>query len=124
MTPHAKPEALVIHWRELADTLRAEGCDQVAATRERCASELETALHTQEKEVLSIERAANESGYNAEYLRRLVRNNPELNAGRTGKPLIRRCDLPRKTVKSLVRRSPQLYDARADAQSLMSPPGS
>jgi hypothetical protein len=81
--------------------------------------ELESALHAEEMEVLSINRAANESGYNAEYLRRLLRNNPELNVGRRGKPLIRRCDLPRKTAKSLVRQIPELYDARADAQSLM-----
>lgn len=119
VTPHAKTATLVFYWRELADTLRAEGCDQVAATRDRCATELETALHTEEQEVLSIDMAAKESGYNAEYLRRLLRSNPALNAGRPGKPLIRRCDLPRKATKSLVRRLPELYDARADAQSLM-----
>jgi hypothetical protein len=91
----------------------------VAAARERCAAELEYALHAQEKEVLTIDRAAQESGYNAESLRRLLRSNPTLNAGRPGKPLMRRGDLPHKATKRVVPRNPQQYDARADAQSLL-----
>lgn len=113
------PSALVVKWRELAEVLRGEGCLEMAAARERCASELETTLHKQDNETLSIQQAANESGYSAEYLRRVLRDTPTLNAGRAGKPLIRRRDLPRKPTKALVGSGPMAYDAHADAQSLV-----
>jgi hypothetical protein len=121
-TTKLEPAALIIKWRELAEVLKAEGCPEVAAARERCATELETVLHAQQSEALSIDQAAVESGYNADYLRRLLRTTPALNAGRAGKPLILRRDVPRKA-KSLVRGIAELYDASADAQSLMSRQG-
>lgn len=117
------PTALVVEWRELAEILRAEGCIDVAAARERCATELETALHKQDAETLSVPQAAIESGYNEDYLRRLLRNTPALNAGRPGKPLIMRRDLPRKAPPTLVGKRLRKYDLNADAQSLMSQQG-
>jgi AraC-like DNA-binding protein len=113
------PDSLIVQWRELAEILRAEGCPEVAAARERCANELETVLHTTKNEPLSINQAAQESGYSAEYLRRLLRETPALNIGRVGKPLIRRRDLPRKATTTLVGRTPKRYDVAADAQSLV-----
>ncbi len=117
------PADLIVEWRELAEILRAEGCLEVAAARVRCAAELETALHTEGNEALPVAQAASESGYSAEYLRRVLRESPALNAGRRGKPLIRRRDLPRKAAASLVGRGPKAYDVRADAQSLVSRQG-
>jgi hypothetical protein len=96
---------------------------EIAAARERCASELELCLHNIDSQALSVEQAAQESGYNADYLRRWLRDNPALNAGRLGKPLILRRDLPRKATKSLVGNRPVMYDAVADARSLMSRQG-
>jgi hypothetical protein len=84
------PAGLIVQWRELAEMLRAEGCPEVAAARERCASELETSLRKCDNEALSVNQAASESGYSAEYLRRVLRYTPALNAGRAGKPLILR----------------------------------
>jgi hypothetical protein len=115
------PPALVIRWRELADILRAEGCIEVAAARERCATELENCLDSLNGEKLSITFAARESGYSEESLRRMLRENPSLNVGRKGKPLIRRADLPRKAVAG---RNGGQYDPVADARSLMSRQGS
>jgi hypothetical protein len=103
--------------------LRAEGCSEVASARERCASELETSLHKHDNEALSVSQAASESGYSAEYLRRLLRDTPALNAGRAGKPLILRRDLPRKPAAALVHTGPKPYDVSADAQSLVSRQG-
>lgn len=120
---NSTPAALIVQWRELAEILRAEGCPEVAAARERCASELETSLHKHDTEALSVKQAASESGYSAEYLRRLLRDMPALNAGRAGKPLILRRDLPRKPVVPLVGSGPEPYDVRADAQSLVSRQG-
>jgi hypothetical protein len=117
------PAALIVQWRELAEMLRAEGCPEVAAARERCASELETSLHKCDNEALSVNQAASESGYSAEYLRRLLRDTPALNAGRAGKPLILRRHLPRKAAGTLVGSGPKPYDVSADAQSLVSRQG-
>jgi hypothetical protein len=94
----------------------------VAAARERCATELEAVLHTHDSQALSMDTAADESGYSAEHLRRLLRDTPALNAGRAGKPLIHRRDLPRKAIK-VVRSGPMMYDVTADAQSLVSRQG-
>lgn len=113
------PAALIVRWRELAETLKAEGCTEVAAARERCATELETCLHTIDSTALSVEQAAMESGYNADYLRRLLRDNPALNAGRKGKPAILRRDLPRKPARQLVGNRRRPYDIDADARSPM-----
>jgi hypothetical protein len=116
------PAALIVQWRELAHILKAEGCSDVAAARERCATELETCLHKHDSQALSVEQAAEESGYNADYLRRMLRVKPALNAGRRGKPLILRSNLPRRT-NALVGTGTELYDPHADAQSLMSRQG-
>jgi hypothetical protein len=113
------PSALIVQWRELAEILKAEGCSEVAAARERCATELETCLHTLDSQALSVERAAMESGYNADYLRRLLRDKPALNAGRKGKPAILRRDLPRKPTRQLVGSKRRPYDIDADARSPM-----
>lgn len=115
-----EPGSLVVEWRRVAEILRAEGCFEVAATRERSANELEALLHTQQNELLSITDAAQESGYSAEYLRRLLRKTPALNAGKAGKPLIRRAELPRKAM-SLVGNGRDVYDVCADAQNLLKP---
>lgn len=117
------PSALIVQWRELAEILRAEGCSEIAAARERCASELETSLHEHDSEALSVGQAASESGYSAEYLRRVLRDTPALNAGRPGKPLILRRDLPRRAAATLVGSGPKPYDVGADAQSLVSRQG-
>jgi hypothetical protein len=110
--------ALVLQWRTLADILKAEGCLDVASARERCAAELETCLHIIDSQALSVEQAAGESGYSAEHLRRLLRDKPALNAGRRGKPLIRRSDLPRKATIKVVESGPLMYDVDADARFL------
>jgi len=119
----SSPAALIVEWRELAEMLRREGCPEVAAARERCASELEDSLHKHDNEALSVNQAASESGYSAEYLRRVLRESPALNAGRAGKPLIRRRNLPRKAAATLVGSGPKPYDVSADAQSLVSRQG-
>jgi hypothetical protein len=112
------PTALIVQWRERAQVLHAEGCSGVAAARERCANELEALLHTIDTEALSIDQAADEGGYSAEHLRRLLRKAPALNAGRAGKPLILRRNVPRKA-KSLGKKTAVMYDPVADAQSLV-----
>jgi hypothetical protein len=93
----------------------AEGA---ARALEEAAAELEAAQREEDNEILSAGDAARLSGYSEEQIRRILRQQPDLNCGRTGKPAIRRRDLPRKP-KRLARALTGSYDAVADAQSLM-----
>jgi hypothetical protein len=111
---------LVARWMERGALLRDEGCSEIAAARERCAAELEACVRQLNDEALSPAQGARESGYSEEHLRRLLRQHPELNCGRSGKPSIRRRDLPRKPLACAATRK---YDAVADARSLMSRQG-
>jgi hypothetical protein len=107
-------------WRERAAELRRYGADAQACTLEHAAAELEAVEREHEGKLLSIEEAAQESGYSEEHLRRLVREGAVPNAGRRGKPLIRLKDLPRKP-PMLTKAGTQIaYDPIADARSLSS----
>jgi hypothetical protein len=66
------------------------------------AEEFENALRQQTMEVLTLAEAAAEGGYSTEHLGRLLRKNPELNAGRKGAPRILRRDVPRKPDASAI----------------------
>jgi len=109
-------------WRGLALEFRQFAALGAAAAFERAAEELEAALRRQDDDVLSASDAAQASGYSVEQIRRILRQQPHLNCGRSGKPAIRRGDLPRKP-RVLARRGADAYDAIADAQSLMSRQG-
>ena len=85
-------------WRERAETLRPFAAPAAQAF-EDAASELDEAINTYELEALNLRQAADESGYCADYLGRLVKAGEIPNAGRKGAPRIRRKDLPRKALK-------------------------
>lgn len=83
-------------WRERAGELRpyARGA---AAAFHRAARELEQAIAMHADELIPVEAAADESGYSAANLRRLVREDVIPNrSGKPGEILLRRGDLPRK----------------------------
>src|SRR5687768_10645124 len=88
--------ALADRWLADATTARRYGAENVAVTLERAAADLRDALQVAECELLTLTAAAAESGYSADYLGDLLRQRPELNAGRPHAPRIRRADLPRK----------------------------
>jgi excisionase family DNA binding protein len=91
--------SLVTRWRNDATTLRRHGALHQAAVLEGCADELEQKLQGVRDELLTVEEAAVESGYNAESLRRMVRSGKlpsERNIGQRTHIRIRRRDLPRK----------------------------
>ena len=110
-------------WRaRAADLRRWAAADGAARALEAAAEDVEEIVRRLDDEVLSMKDAALESGYSEEHIRRTLRQQPDLNAGRRGKPSIRRSDLPRKA-RSLARRNAAAYDPAADAQSLMSRQG-
>ena len=113
--------ALSTTWRARASELRTwAAADGPARALEQCAEQLDRALQITESEVLTIGQAALESGYSTEQLRRLIRQGRLPNSGRSGSPRLRRADLPRRTQSRIVGRNAALYDAAADARSLLS----
>ena len=86
-------------WRERAKGL-VRYSQPAGNAYEDAADELEKALRRQEDEVLNLTQAADESGYTADYLGRLVKAGEISNAGRPGAPKIRRGDLPKKVIRT------------------------
>jgi hypothetical protein len=89
------PSVLVARWRSRAEELRPFA-PAAAAAFEMAAAELEGYDLERAAEVLTLERAAEVSGYSADHLARLIRRGQIPNAGRPRAPRIRRSDLPRK----------------------------
>ena len=83
-------------WRRRAETLRRYGGDASAAALEACAAELDSVVDRQDHAILTLTEAAEQSGYSASHLGRLVREGAVPNAGRPGAPRIALKDLPLK----------------------------
>lgn len=99
--PESAPTAPVIatlpmSWRAHAAELRRYGAELQAHVLEAVADELEDALQGEADALLTLEQAAEESGYSADHLGREVREGRIPNAGRRHAPRLRRGDLPRK----------------------------
>lgn len=109
-------ENFVTRWRALRDVLArleahvsgAKVCDEVLA-------DVEALLTSEDEALLSLQEAAERSGYSTDHLRRLQRQG-RLPARRDGRRLFFRAgDLPRKPVRFDTK--PILgYDPRADAR--------
>ena len=87
---------LTDEWRSLAEQQRRLGAEPQARTLEYCADALGSVLRANDDERLSLQQAADESGYTVDHLGRLIREGRIPNAGRKARPLIRRSDLPSK----------------------------
>ena len=87
---------LAEQWRDEAAVLRRCGSERTATLCETHATQMMAAFGSYLFEPLSIEAAAEESGYSASRLYRLVESGALENAGRPGAPRIRRAHLPRK----------------------------
>lgn len=94
------PELLPTVWRDRAKSLRELALEAVARAYERAAHDLEEALANDEGELMTLQEAAEASGYSADHLGRMVRNGTIQNAGRHGAPRIRVGDLPRKVARA------------------------
>jgi hypothetical protein len=80
-------------------------------TLEYVATELEQAMRELSGVSLTLQEAARESGYSADHLRHLVATGTIPNAGRRGRPRVRRGDVPTRPGNP----HPPAYDAAADA---------
>ena len=83
-------------------------------------TELDGLAHDTANELLSLKRAALESGYSVDHLGRLVREGRLRNAGRPNSPRICRGDLPAKVRHAVASSAERSYDPDTDARSLVS----
>lgn len=111
MTPDALPAA----WRDRASKLEAYAPPAAEAFR-AAARELEEVLEARAEELLTLDEAAEESGYSKRRLRELVSEGTIPNAGRKHAPRLRRSDLPRKPGAG--RSDSGGYDPAGDAAEL------
>lgn len=87
---------LADHWEAIGDCLSEYGPDESAECLENAARDLREAVRRGMNEPLTLQEAAEESGYSRDRLGTLVRDGKLPNAGEPGSPRIRRRDLPRK----------------------------
>jgi hypothetical protein len=90
------PKDLPDRWREMAEEQREFGAEAQARTLEWSAANLEVAWREWELEELTLQEAAEESGYSEDHLGRLIRDGSIPNAGQPYAPRILRRDLPKK----------------------------
>ena len=90
--------------RAFTTSLRAEGAQYrhrgqstLADLLESVANDHEQALNGWNEEELTLQQAAEESGFSSSSLQQRVASGKILNAGQQGSPRIRRCDLPSKS---------------------------
>ena len=83
-------------WRARAETLRRYGAPHQAETLEACAGELEEMGYGDDDAILSLQEAAEWSGYSPSRLRALIRDQRLENVSENSRIKLRRGDLPRK----------------------------
>lgn len=80
------PADLPGQWRTLAKELRHFGAEPQARALESCADELTAVLRSTAEELLTLRRAAEESGYSVDQIARLLREGKIPNAGEKSRP--------------------------------------
>ena len=88
-------EALMARWADEARRLRDRyALESAARVCEAHVRELREVLSAQQDALLTVAEAAAECGYSRQHLRALLASGDLPNAGRRGRPRIRRADLP------------------------------
>ena len=92
-----KPSEFVAKWAAEGEVLgRRRAQVDGAGLRREVLADFADVMEADAGDVLNLREAAEESGYSADHLGRLVREGKVPNAGRPNAPKIRRADLPRK----------------------------
>lgn len=102
---------LAQRWRATADSVRRYDPD-LARFFEAVAEDLDVYEREYHLEALTLEQAAQESGYSKDHLSRLVVEGRIENVGKKGAPRTRRGDLPRKPKPA--ERTPRLENGDPD----------
>lgn len=90
-------------------TLRDHGAEPQAKLMDQLIEELLEAACRSREEALTLAQAAAESGYTVAHLGRLIRSRRIRNAGKKGKPMICRGDLPKAPKVAVVAPPRQLH---------------
>ena len=93
------PSDLALEWLKLADQQDQLGATAQASTLRYCAERLDSGLKAEDTTLLTLNEAAEESGFSPDHLGRLVREGKIPNAGRSGAPRIARRCLPTKSTR-------------------------
>lgn len=109
------PLELARQWEQEAELLEGYGATEAGAAARRHAAQLTAVIRTNDAEELTLNEAAQESGYSKRRLRELVADGSVANAGAKGRPRIRRADLPRKARKT----GANGFDAAAHAADIL-----
>ena len=97
-------QGFLSRWRTEGERLRRIGAlVEPAKLLDEILGDAEALFDAEDNELLTLTEAADESGYSADHLGRLIRDNVIPNAGRKNAPKIRRADLPRKAAAQLPR---------------------
>ena len=88
------PADLAMEFRSTAKVFREHADESIAIAYEKCANRVEQAFNEEDNVLLNLQQASEESGYSADHLGRLVREDKIPNTGRQGAPRIARRDLP------------------------------
>ncbi len=83
-------------FRQLAETLRECGSDQIARVWDLAAERLDVWTRKYNEEELTLDQARIESGFSRDHLFRLIHDGKLKNYGEPRSPRVRREDLPRK----------------------------
>jgi hypothetical protein len=121
MLPATERIRVLLHeWRAEAATVRRRYADESKAhLLTVLADELEEALSEGEETLLNLTQAAQESGYTAGQLRRMIRSGNLTDYGRNNAPRVKRADLPLKPGRLRTGTSP-VQLAYADRQTTRS----
>lgn len=93
---------MIASWRKDADALERQGHPHRAEALRRRAEEAEAARERWWRAPLTVDQAAEWTGYSEAHLRRLVKRGQLRNVGEGHRILVRRCDLPRKAGQGVV----------------------
>jgi hypothetical protein len=97
-------EGFLCRWRAEGQRLKRLGAlVDAGKLLDEVLGDAEALFEAEDNDVLTLTAAADESGYSADHLGRLVREGLVRNAGRKNAPKIRRADLPRKPSARLPR---------------------
>lgn len=114
------PHPLIEKWRRESDLFERRGLSNLAAMARSFADDLAAYEIEHGLEALTLTQASAESGYSAAHLSRAIAEERIENVGDSGRPRIRRKDLPRK-IAPAPDNGPDLVGAVRKAQSRRTP---
>ena len=116
---HRLTNELASQWEKDAKLLAQYGSPQQAELLRDCSKKLFETIKREQEVLLTLAVAAQLCGYTSDHLGKLIKAGKLPNHGRKGSPKVRLGDLPKKA-RAVVTGNSTMYDAVADARSILS----